>query len=137
MLPYKGKAGETTLKSLRSTLKNLPYQQITRAKLSTLERNELRYLTSKMKLAKNNNHLIYKAQCPDLNCDETYVREVGRRFSEPIIDQSGRDDKSHLYEHAKKTGHENVSIDHLKFCRVTIKTANSRENWRRHYLLSI
>ena len=53
MLPYKDKAGETTLKSLRNTLKNLPYQQITRAKLSTLERNELRYLTSKVKLAKN------------------------------------------------------------------------------------
>ena len=53
MLPYKDKAGETTLKFLRNTLKNLPYQQITRAKLSTLERNELRYLTSKVKLAKN------------------------------------------------------------------------------------
>ena len=52
MLPYKDKTGETTLKSLRTTLKNLPYQQITRAKLSTLERNELRYLTSKVKLAK-------------------------------------------------------------------------------------
>ena len=36
MLTYKGKVGETTLKSLRNTL-NLPYQQITRAKL--LERS--------------------------------------------------------------------------------------------------
>ena len=36
MLPYKSKVGETTLKSLRNTC--LSYQQITRAKLSILER---------------------------------------------------------------------------------------------------
>ena len=30
--------------------------------------------------------LICKAQCPDLNCDTTYVGEIGRRFSERIID---------------------------------------------------
>ena len=50
----------------------------------------------------------------DLNCDETYIREVGRRFSERILGQSGRDDKSYLYEHAEETGHENVRIDHFE-----------------------
>ena len=40
--------------------------------------------------------------------------EIGRRFSECIIDHSGRDDKSHLYEHVEKTGHENVNIDHFE-----------------------
>ena len=58
--------------------------------------------------------LIYKAQRPDLDCDETYIGEIGRRFSERIIDHSGRDDKSHLYEHAEKTGDGNVNIDHFK-----------------------
>ena len=37
-----------------------------------------------------------------------------RRFSERIIDHSGCDDKSHLYEHAEKTGHENVIINHFE-----------------------
>ena len=50
----------------------------------------------------------------DLNCDETYIGEIGKRFSERIIDHSGRDDKSYLYEHAEKTGHENVNIDHFE-----------------------
>ena len=52
MLTYKGKVGETTLKSLRNTL-NLPYQQITRTKL--LERSWLQNLASKIKLANNSN----------------------------------------------------------------------------------
>ena len=37
-----------------------------------------------------------------------------KEFPERIIDHSGRDDKSHLYEHAEKTGHENVNINHLE-----------------------
>ena len=41
-------------------------------------------------------------------------KKVGRRFSERIIDHSGHDDKSHFYEHAEKTGHGNVNIDHFE-----------------------
>ena len=63
---------------------------------------------------KHNYDLIYKAQCPDLNCDKTYIGEIGKRFSERIINHSGRDDKSHLYLHAEKTGHKNVNIDHFE-----------------------
>ena len=48
----------------------------------------------------------------DLNCDETCIEQVGRRFSERIVNHSGRDDKSHLYEHAEKTEYENVKIYH-------------------------
>ena len=43
-----------------------------------------------------------------------YIGEIGRRFSERIIDHSGRDDKSHLHENAEKTGRENVNIDHFE-----------------------
>ena len=69
----------------------------------------------KDKISKEHKHdLIYKAQCPDLNCDETYIGEIRRRFSERIIDHSGRDDKPHLYGHGEKTGHENVNIDHFQ-----------------------
>ena len=54
MLPYKGKVGETTLKSLRNTLKTVITANNT-CKLSTLERSWLQNLTSKKKLAKNTN----------------------------------------------------------------------------------
>ena len=43
-----------------------------------------------------------------------HIGEIGRRFSECIIDRSVRDDKSKLYGHAEKTGHKNVNIDHFE-----------------------
>ena len=36
------------------------------------------------------------------------------RFSKRIINHSGRDDKSHLYDHAEITGHENENTDHFE-----------------------
>ena len=74
--------------------------------------------------------MIYKSQCLDLICDETYIGEIGRRFSERIINHFGRDDNSHFYEHPEKTGHEIVNIDHLK-------TTNSKGNLQRHYVLNM
>ena len=114
MLPYKGKVGKTTLKSLRNTLKSvIPVNNTckiiyTGTKLAS--KFNIKYKISK----KHKHNLIYIAQCPDLNCDETYIGEIGMRFSERIIDHSGRDDKSHLHLHAEKTRHENMNIDHFE-----------------------
>ena len=55
-----------------------------------------------------------KPNVPILNVMKHISGEIGRRLSERIIDHSGRGDKSHLYEHAEKTGHENVNIDHFE-----------------------
>ena len=114
MLLYERKVGETTLKSLRNTLKSV---------ISANNTCQIIYTGAKLasnfnikdKITKEHKHdVVYKAQCPDLNCDKTYVGEIGQRFSEHIIDHSGRDDKSHLYEHAQKTGQENVNLDHFE-----------------------
>ena len=114
MLPYKGKVGETTLKSLQNTLKSvIPANSL--CKIIYTGTKLASKFNIKDKISKELKHdLIYKAQCPNLNCDETYIGEIGRRFSERIIDHSGCDDKSHLYEHAEKTGHGNVNIDHFE-----------------------
>ena len=93
MLPYKGKVGETTLKSLRNTLKSVILENNTCKVIYTRTKLASKF-NIKDKTSKEHKHdLIYKAQCPDLNCDETYIGEIGRRFSERIIDHSGRDDK--------------------------------------------
>ena len=61
-LPYKGKVGETTLKSLQSTLKSV---------IPANNKCTIIYTgTSKMKLVKNTN-ITCKAQCADLNCNAT------------------------------------------------------------------
>ena len=111
MLPYKGKVGETTLKSLRNTLKSVIPVNNTCKIIYTGTKLASKF-NIKDEIGKKHKHdLIYKVQCLDLNCDETYIGEIERRFSESFIDHPGRDDKSHLYLHAEKTGHKTVNID--------------------------
>ena len=137
MLPYKGKVGETILKSLRNTLKSVIPANNTRKIIFTGTKSASKF-NIKDKIRKEHKHdLIYKAQCPNINCDETYIGNIEWRFSERIIDHSGSDDKSHLYEHAEKTSHENMNIIILKFCRMAIETTNSKENLQRHYILNM
>ena len=45
----------------------------------------------------------------NLNCDTTYVEEMGRTLSEHVINHFGRDELR-----AEKTRHENVNIDHFE-----------------------
>ena len=93
MLPYKGNVGETTLKSLRDTLKSIIPANNT-CKIIYTGTNLASKFKIKDKISKENKHdLIYKAQRLNLNCHVTYIGEIGRRFSEQIIDHSGRDDK--------------------------------------------
>ena len=92
----------------------------------------------KDEISKKHKHdLIYKAQCLDLNCVETYIGEIGRRFSERIIDHSGRDDKSHLYLHAEKTGHENVNTDYFEILSNGYKNNKFKRKLAGNYILSM
>ena len=97
MLPYKGKVGETTLKSLRNTLKSVIPANNTCKIIYTGTKLASKFNIKDEISKKSKCDLIYKSQCPNLNCDETYIGEVGWRFSERIIGHSGHDDKSHLY----------------------------------------
>ena len=115
MLPYKGQVGETRLKSLRNTLKPVIPANNTSKIIYTGTMLASKKFNIKDEISKKRKHdLIFKAQCPDLNCDVTYVGKIGRRFSEHVIDHCGRDDKSHLCEHEEKTGNENVNMDHFE-----------------------
>ena len=80
MLPYKGKVGETTLKNLQNSLKSvIPANNL--SKIIYTGTKLPSKLNIKDKISKENKHdLIYKAHCHDLNCDETYIGEIGRRF---------------------------------------------------------
>ena len=114
MLPYNNKVGKTRLKSLQNTSKSVMPANNTCKIIYTRTKLASKF-NIKDEISKKHKHdLIYKAQYPDLNCDTTYVGEIGRRFSERVINHSGCDDKSHLYEHAENTGHENVNIHHFE-----------------------
>ena len=73
MSPYKGKVGETTLKSLLNTLKSVTPANNTCKIIYTGTKLASKF-NIKDKISKEHKHdLIYKAQCPDLICDETYI----------------------------------------------------------------
>ena len=102
------------MKSLRNSLKKIiPANNSCKIILKSTQLGSK--FNIKDKINKKHKHdLVYKATCPNENCNETYVGEVGRRFAERIIDHHGRDKRSHLLEHAKNTGHENVNLDDFK-----------------------
>ena len=81
-LPYQGKKAETVVKSLKKTLKavigpELETQIVYKStKLSTL-------FNIKDKTAKGHeNNVVYKIECPNTDCNETYIGETERRIAE-------------------------------------------------------
>ena len=107
----KQEKGETTLKSLRNTLESVIPAKDT-CKIIYTETKLGSKFHVKYKRSKEHKHdLIYKAQYPDLNCVETHLGEIRKRFSECITDHSDRDDMSHLVEYAEKTRQKDVNID--------------------------
>ena len=42
--------------------------------------------------------LTYLTQCPELNCNETYLGETARRLRERALDHAGKDKKSNMIE---------------------------------------
>ena len=71
MLSYKGNVGEITLKSLQNTLKSVIPANNTYKIIYTGTKLASKF-NIKDKISKEHKHdLIYKARCPDLNCDET------------------------------------------------------------------
>ena len=82
MLPYKGKVGETTLKSLRNTLKSVKPANNTCKIIYTGTKLAPKFNIKDKINKKHKNDLTYKAQYHDPNCDETYRGEIGRGLSE-------------------------------------------------------
>ena len=75
MLSYKGKVGETRLKPLRNTLKPVMPAN-----------NTHKIIYTGMRLVPKFNIKDKISKKADLNCDATYVGEIGRRFAEPVIE---------------------------------------------------
>ena len=105
--------------------------------------------------------LIFITQCPEVNCNETYLRETARGLWERVLDHAGKDRKSNMVKHNMDTGHPPVCMkdfqiltkrfNHCKFMRKICKkflikkhrpTLNAQEhsvtlelfNWNRRNL---
>ena len=126
-LPYQGKKAETVVKSLKKTLKTVSGPELETqivyksTKLSTL-------FNIKDKTAKENeNNVVYKIECPNTDCNETYIGETERRITERVLDHSGRDIMSTVFKHSAITGHKTVTMDNVELIAKGFKQNVSRE----------
>ena len=68
------------------------------------------------------------SQCPEVNCNETYIGETARRLQERVLDHAGKDRISNMVKHSMDTSHLPVcikiySIAHKK---TSVNTKRSR-----------
>ena len=76
----------------------------------------------KDKTSKEHQHdLAYSVVCPDLNCNEGYNGETGRRLTEKVHEHSGKDVNSHVSKHSIKTNHPTVTIDDFRVLKTSYR----------------
>ena len=103
-VPFRGKKGENLLKQLNNTLQR------------SLPNTKYRIVYTGTKLSKNFNlkdrkdkkHLsnfVYKHDCRNKKCKENYIGETARRKGKRIAEHAGKDTKSHIFQHSRKTKH--------------------------------
>ena len=73
------------------------------------------------------NNVVYKIECPDENCSETYIGETERRISERVLDHSGRDKNSTVFKHSVLAGRKPVTMDDVKLIAKRFKRNDTRE----------
>ena len=114
VLPYQGKKGDFIIKSMKKTFRNLlplcivPKLVFTGSKLSS------KFQVKDKTIFNHNHDIIYHGNCPESGCPDSYVEETARRVSERVLDHTGKNINSHLYEHSIETGHQTLEISEYR-----------------------
>ena len=58
--------------------------------------------------------LTYLVKYPKNTCSETYLGETARRLNETIMENTGKDNKSHILKYTRQSGHPSVSPKDFK-----------------------
>ena len=58
------------------------------------------------------------------SCVEDYIGETGRQLNERVIDNNGRDKKSHLYKHLQESNHPCVALSDFKIIGSNFENQN-------------
>lgn len=126
-VPYAGEAGESIIKSLKSTLRrNLPTNL------------ECRIVQTGTKLSKNFNikdkvdgkHLsnfIYHHKCKNKKCKEDYIGETSRRRSVRTTEHGGKDKQSWVFKHSSSTKHPRAKDDNFTILATNYENKRKRK----------
>ena len=116
-LPYAGDEGEKVVSKMRKYISNTVNKVKKKVSVSAV------YKASKLgsrfnikdKIAfKNRHNVVYHAHCPNKKCKSHYVGQTRCRIEKRGDQHRGKDKKSHLVIHAKKTKHKRVSTEDFK-----------------------
>ena len=117
-LPCQGDHGTNLIKSIKASIKkSLPENHDARIILTdTKLRSQFNIKDDTNK--QHTHDLVYFSRCPSTNCTDNYKGEGARRLSERVVDNAGRDTKSHIVRHCLNSNHEKVNIEHFKILNV-------------------
>lgn len=108
-LPYKGRKGESLIRTMCRTINSLTnntsIQLIYKSKkLSTMFQIKDTTPTEHM------HNVVYELTCPTDNCKASYIGETARRLSTRVLEHAGVDNNSHMLKHAIDSGHHSVTM---------------------------
>ena len=116
-LPYAGMNGEKLVTKLKKYVLNTVNKNQKKISLNAIYRAK-RLGTSfsvKDKIAlKHQHNLVYHGECPNKKCSSNYTGETKCRFEKRTGHHSGKDKKSHIFQHSLATKHKRFDIHSFK-----------------------
>ena len=99
VLSYQGHKGDFILKSMRKRLIILLADNVkTDVAFQGKQLSSSFNIKNKTKFP-HKHDFVYHTKCAEKNCNDDYVDETARHYSEKVLDHSGRDKKSHILKH--------------------------------------
>ena len=105
ILPYAGEEGNTVVKKMKLDLQHLLPPNVKTKVIFTGRRLKTKFKIKDEIPKDNNNNIVYKYECGENSCKETYIGECSRRLAEKIKDHQGRDMNSHVFIHSVEWPH--------------------------------
>ena len=107
--------------------RNRPWQILTLLR-STRVRNFQQSLNVKDNTHKAHKHnVIYRASCPELTCNATYIGETAHRLDKRIKEQGGKDNNSGIFRRFVDAGHAVVASNNSKIIATGSKHVYTRK----------
>ena len=125
-LPYGGKKGEQLMHKLQRKIERCSKGKVKLRTTYTPRKLGSRFpVKDETKLIHRHN-VSYHIKCANKKCKSNYVGETKRRILPRTSEHNGKDEKSHILIHSKKTKHRRVFLQDVK-----ILGSGYRTNFRR------
>ena len=107
-LPYGGMKGENLIKKMRKDINNKLGNNIKlRVTYKATKLGSKFQLKDPTKIEHLHN-ITYKINCPNQQCESTYVGQTKSRCNKRLLEHNGRDKSSHVWKHSKTENHDRV-----------------------------